>query len=291
MQKHKNNTIKTTICNMIFTILSLHLINKAVFFIASLQSRSDKPNGTYFQWRYGNVYYEKRGTGTPLLLIHDLNTSSSAYEWNNVVQPLSEKYTVYTIDLIGCGRSDKPKLTYTNYLYVQLLRDFISQIIKQKTNVVATGLSGSFVIMACYANPDLFDKLVFVNPCDLAALNQAPNRCSRTIKFLIETPVIGTFLYNICMSKAAHLNSSDARYLFASLKGNFVNISPMHILHKITTPVLLITGNKRPDSSSILDAYCRQNVAFSKCVIANTKMLPQLENPDAFLSKIINFYS
>ena len=63
----------------------------------------------------------KKGEGTPLLLVHDLNCASSNYEWKYVVDDLSKRHTVYAIDLLGCGHSDKPKMTYTNYLYVQLL--------------------------------------------------------------------------------------------------------------------------------------------------------------------------
>ena len=49
----------------------------------------------------------KFGSGKPLLLIHDLDPSSSAYEWNQLEQQLAKDFTVYSIDLPGCGRSDK----------------------------------------------------------------------------------------------------------------------------------------------------------------------------------------
>ena len=43
-------------------------------------------------------------------------------------------------------------MIYTNYFYVQLLNDFTEKVIKRKTSVAATGLSGSFVIMAANNN-------------------------------------------------------------------------------------------------------------------------------------------
>ena len=58
-------------------------------------------------------------------LIHDLKPESSSYEWKRVVKALAKKHTVYTIDLLGCGYSDKPNITYTAYMYTQLLNDFI----------------------------------------------------------------------------------------------------------------------------------------------------------------------
>ena len=56
----------------------------------------------------GNIYYTKCGSGKPLLLIHDLHFASSGYEWESIREQLSRSYTVYTLDLLGCGRSEKP---------------------------------------------------------------------------------------------------------------------------------------------------------------------------------------
>lgn len=80
-----------------------------------------------------NVYYTKEGTGKPLLLIHDLDTCTSGYEWKQLIPFLSNKYTVYTIDLLGFGRSEKANMTYTNFLYVQLISDFIKSEIGHRT--------------------------------------------------------------------------------------------------------------------------------------------------------------
>ena len=105
--------------------------------------------GHYNDWKHGRIYYTKTGSGAPLLLIHDLHPASSSYEWSRMMKKLEKTNTVYTIDLLGCGRSDKPNITYTNYLYVQLMNEFISNVINEKTDVIATGDSLSFVVMAC----------------------------------------------------------------------------------------------------------------------------------------------
>ena len=75
-----------------------------------------------------------------------------------MIPMLKDHYTVYTIDLLGCGRSEKPNLTYTNFLYVQLISDFIKSEIGRRTDVVAVGASSSILTMACAYNPDLFDQ-------------------------------------------------------------------------------------------------------------------------------------
>ena len=105
-----------------------------------------------YQWRNGTIFFQKKGSGSPLLLIHDLNPISSSYEWNQIIDELSKSHTVYTIDLLGCGKSEKPSFTYVNYIYVQLINDFIQNIIQEKTGLVVTGESFSFAVMAARMN-------------------------------------------------------------------------------------------------------------------------------------------
>ena len=122
------------------------------------------------QLKFGNIYYQKTGSGSPLLLIHDLNHYSSSMEWDKVIDTLSREHTVYTIDLLGCGKSDKPAITYTCYLYVQLLTDFIRDIIGEKTDIVATGASVSFVTAACQNIADQIGHIILVCPESIRTL-------------------------------------------------------------------------------------------------------------------------
>ncbi len=62
---------------------------------------------SYFQYEGSQIYYEKAGTGEPLLLLHG-NTASSKM-FLPVIPAFSGKYTVFTIDFLGCGKSDRLK--------------------------------------------------------------------------------------------------------------------------------------------------------------------------------------
>jgi len=162
MKKHLKN-----IALMGITIAGVIAIsNKIVDIAANANDCLPSDKGIFYHWKYGDVYYTKTGKGKPLLLIHDLNVCSSSYEWSRVIQKLSHSHTVYTIDLLGCGRSDKPNLTYTNYLYVQLINDFIKKVIGSRTSVVATGYSLAFTVMACHMENKNFDKIIGVSPCE-----------------------------------------------------------------------------------------------------------------------------
>ena len=132
-------------------------INKAIQVSAVSKNLLAEPESLCFKWRLGNIHYTKEGSGKPLLLIHDLNPMASGHEWKQLIPLLRDEYTIYTIDLLGFGRSEKANMTYTNFLYVQLISDFIKSEIGHRTNVITSGESASIPLMACANNPDLFD--------------------------------------------------------------------------------------------------------------------------------------
>jgi len=284
--------------------------NKIIDIMADKNENLPINNGKYFCWKYGNIYYTKSGKGKPLLLIHDLNVCSSSYEWNKVVKKLSERNTVYTIDLLGCGRSEKPNLTYTSFLYVQLVNDFIKKIIGSKTTVVATGYALSFVIMACQIENNNFNKIIGVSPCDIYNLTGTPDKKRNVLKYLLDSPIIGTFLYNMETNKkkvknqiskdyfyrstlvsGEEINSyykgtktshSKGKYLFASIRSCYTNINIIPAIEKLNHSICLIGGREQPFIHDIMDEYRAHNSAIEEAYISNTKHLPQLEAPEKF---------
>ena len=201
------------------------LINKCIKISATSKNILEEPESFCYRWRFGNIHYTKSGSGKPLLLIHDLDAASSGYEWNQVVSSLSKDYTVYTMDLLGCGRSEKPCLTYTNYLYVQLIADFVKSEIGHRTDVISTGHSSALAIMACNNNPELFDKLLLINPDSILTCSQIPGKYAKLYKGFLDLPVIGTLLYHIATSKQAIRESFITQYFYNpySVRESYVN--------------------------------------------------------------------
>lgn len=304
--------IKNFVVFSSLTIVSIHFFNKFLTFISTIKELLKTETGYFYEWRFGKIYYTKQGTGTPLLLIHDLTTGSSSFEWNELISSLSKNHTVYTIDLLGCGRSDKPNLTYTNFLYVQLLSDFIKNIIGHKTDVIVTGDSAPLVVCACSNDETLFNKIIMVNPMSLYRLNEIPSKRTKLLKLLIETPILGTLFYNLYALRKnvedkfvenyffnpfkvtdAHINHyceaanlGNAKYLFASLKGRYTNINIIHALKNINNSLFIIGGSEEKDIRTTIDNYTHYNPSIEAYVLPKTKHLPQLETPKDLLEQI-----
>jgi len=300
--------LKTT---AVLSVLIL-LFNKLTFTLATMKERLFSTNKNYFNWRFGNIFYTVHGSGSPILLVHDLNCSSSSYEWHKVIDSLSQNHTVYCIDLLGCGRSDKPKITYTNYLYVQLINDFIKTVIKRKTTIMITGKSCPIAVMSCYIEPEQFDNIILINPEDIALKTKYPTKLKKLVKYFIETPVLGTFIYNLttcrgtltsyfnkkvfCHSyktrkrlveaycESAHLGGSSAKYLLSSMQAHYTNINIQHAIKQLNNNIYIIMGEKEMNQSDIIRSYIEINPSIEADIINDAKHLPQLECPDYFLS-------
>lgn len=316
MKKNKHKLLTTSILFALATGI-IYVINRLVFATAVLKNLLKSSADNYYNWRFGKVYYKKKGHGSPVLLIHDLTVYSSAYEWNKIVNELAETHTVYAIDLLGCGRSEKPRITYTNYLYVQLIADFIKNVIGEKADVIASGYSGSFTVLASYTNPEFISKIILINPPSLASLNKVPSKRSKLYKFILEFPIFGTLIYNIktCQSniqllftekylynpfsvtpemvdtyyEAAHQSLSNSKFLLSSLVAGYTNNNITHALKEINQSVTILYCEGETDSEKIAESYTTCNPAIESCMLKHAKHLPQLETPGKFL-EILNIY-
>ena len=296
------------------SITSIHVINRLHHFLCTSENLLSCSENLYYKWRFGKIKYDKKGKGSPLLFIHDLTVGSSSYEYHRLINNLTDSHEIYTLDLLGYGLSDKPSITYTNNLFEQLITDFIKNVIEKKTSVIATGSSVPFVIMACHNNPEFFDKLIFINPQSLYSQNQIPSNQTKFLKLLFETPIIGTFIYNILNTKhsfektfandyfydrskikekyilnymeAAQSSGYFAKYSFASYVGRFMNTNIIHSLKKINNSILMIGGTNKKDIETTLENYVYYNSSIELEYIPETKHLPQLEAPDKILEQI-----
>lgn len=311
------NKIITAILLSTGAAAGVSLINKYIKMSAVSRKLLSGPDPHFYKWRLGNIHYTKTGTGKPLLLIHDLNHASSGCEWDDLIPLLKENYTIYTIDLLGCGQSEKPNLTYTNFLYVQLLNDFVKSKIGRRTNVIASGASSSLVTMACGYNPDLFEKIMFINPESFSSCSQIPGKSAKLYRLILDMPILGTLLYHIASAKniieetfmeqyfydpnkvkpyyidkyfeSAHLGESP-KAIYSSTTCNYTKCSISHSLEKIDNSIYILGGSTEKDIESTIQEYTTCNPAIECSLITGTKHLPQLEKPEEVCNTVKMFF-
>src|SRR5947199_10599009 len=164
-----------------------------------------------YPWKYGDIFYQVKGASDakPLLLIHGFGPGASSYEWRKNVDALSEQFRVYTRDLLGYGLSDRSAIDYTAETYADLISDFLKEVIGKPTVVVAHGETCAYVIANAYRRPQLFERLVLVAPSPTLLEETVPGPLNTALKFLLRTPIVGQFVYNVLTSRRGIQNYYD----------------------------------------------------------------------------------
>ncbi|CAL9206976.1 unnamed protein product [Musa hybrid cultivar] len=235
---------------------------------------------TIWKWKEFDVNYLVKGKGPPLLLVHGFGASVG--HWRRNIGVLSECYTVYALDLLGFGASDKPPgFAYTMEGWAQLILDFLDEVIKKPTVLVGNSVGSlACVIAASESNGDLVRGLVLLN-CAGGMNNKAVVDDWRIklllpllwlFDFLLSQRVIASALFervkqsrenlkNILLSVYGNKDAVDED-LIEIIKGPaddkgaldaFVSIvtgppgpNPVSLMPKISIPVLVLWGDRDP---------------------------------------------
>lgn len=311
----KINKLSKVIAFSALSTAGIYFLNNHINERAVSRHLLETKSENYYKWKNLNVYYTQKGTlGSPVILLHNLNPAFSSVEWYKIEDLLAKNHRVYSIDLLGCGRSDKPELTYTNFYFVQLLIDFIKSRICEKTFVVASGYSSSIALMASAYDATKFSGLLFINPPSLGKLSQVPTKKSKIAKKILELPLIGSLVYNNIFAReaidnkliekylynpfliesnytdsfyeGAHLGNGNGRFLQASLSGNYINMNIEHALKNTPVYADILIGSAEKDSNFISRTWKRLKPDMRIYSIQQAYALPHFEQPDLTVSII-----
>lgn len=304
---------KNYLQNTLTTLAGIYAINSLIDIHARNLAERQKVTGHKYNWKHGEIFYKKKGVGSPLLLIHNLGHRSASYEWDDIIHFLAKKYTVYSVDLPGCGRSDKPKYVYTAYFYIQFIKDFINEVIKEKPDVVASRDSSEFIIMANSMENSLFNKIILINPHIYTKKEQETNSLKLSYMKLLNLPIVGTAIYNaenfstnvfrptplgykfsenslthtINAYVSSHLKNSNGKFLRASNINNFTKVYCIKQLAEADNINILIS-NTNKDLSDNLKNLSIDKITEKISELSVSGEFPHMSHPGNLYSAIKN---
>src|SRR3954467_4543763 len=100
------------------------------------------------------------GSGPAILLIHGIGDNSTT--WSTVQTKLAQRFTVIAPDLLGHGKSDKPRADYSVAAYANGMRDLLSVLDIERVTLVGHSLGGGVAMQFAYQFPHLVDRLILV---------------------------------------------------------------------------------------------------------------------------------
>lgn len=221
----------------------------------------------YYSWCHGQVHYQRRGLGDPLVLVHNVYPGASHAEFSHNLNELARHFTVYAVDLLGFGDSDAPRLKYTSQHYVDLIGDFLRDVVGGPAHVMSAGLSCAYVSDVASREPGLFERIAFVCPRSEPTGLDLPRWAASVRRMLMTAPGLGADYYETVASRhevTAYLKNCfhneravtpelvarlheyaslpGAVGPYASLLTGYLDRPLLATLPRVTNPLLLIWG-------------------------------------------------
>lgn len=286
--------------------------------IASRAAKSEQPlpgDIGYYAWVYGQVAFYRLGQGSPVLLVHNPNAGGSAWEWRKIFPELANHYTVYAIDLLGYGLSEKPDILYSGGLFADLLHDFVQDVIGQRTHAIGSALSASYLVNVAVRRPESIERLVLVNPT--GTTNNWSTAAQSVADGVLDSPLLGTSIYNSIVSKRnierelrehtyydelmatpelvqflyASSHQRGCQHAAAAFVSGKLDLPMRMAFSDLTQPVLVIWGRDAfytpvGDAADLLYRHPQARLN----IYDNCGMLPQDEKAGDFLRDVRDFF-
>ncbi len=279
----------------------------------------------YYKWKQGYIFYKVSGESKapPLLLIHSPGLAASSFEMRKIIEPLAQRYRVYTLDLLGFGASDHPTIHYCSETFIALCQDFLTDVVKQPATIVASRLSCNYAVMVAAATPHLCECLVLISPENLEGKQtQAPLLPAsiskifpgRILRMLLHGSPVQLFLYSMLSTRfilrsllrKAHpsINDVDFEYYYASthqmgaehaamelLSGN-LNVDVSQQLELLRQPILAIWGASGLNNSKYRDSqhdisWMKSNVRLA--LLPDAGLTVHEEQPERVTATILSW--
>ncbi|MEI5675514.1 MULTISPECIES: alpha/beta fold hydrolase [unclassified Nocardioides] len=104
--------------------------------------------------------FVKVGEGPALLLLHGLGCDHTT--WDPIIDALARRYTVIAPDLLGHGRSAKPRADYSLGGYANGMRDLLTLLGIDKVTVVGHSFGGGVAMQFAYQFPERTERMLLV---------------------------------------------------------------------------------------------------------------------------------
>jgi pimeloyl-ACP methyl ester carboxylesterase len=107
------------------------------------------------------VGFQAAGSGEQLVvLLHGITSTAEA--WRKVMPRLAERYTVIAPDLIGHGRSAKPRGDYSLSAYAAGVRDLLAVLGYERGTVVGHSFGGGIAMQFSYLFPEYTERMALM---------------------------------------------------------------------------------------------------------------------------------
>ena len=276
---------------------------------------------SFYDWKHGRIFYKVAGAnkpGLPLVFVHGVGAGASSFMWRKNFDALADDFRVYALDLLGFGFSDKPAtVPYSADLYVELIADFIREVVGPPVNIIASSLGAAYCVRMAEEHPELVKSLILNSSVGYDTLNSRPGMAGAAFYGLLQSPVLGTSFYNVMASErsireyarnhlfydhrrvtnrlVAHLYATShqqgAQHAIAAFLSGYLNTDTRAVFARLDQPVTLVCGKQDLTTPvSKAEALAQMNPRVRLEVFDYCRMMPEQEHPERFNTLVRNTF-
>lgn len=296
------------------TILIIILLAVVVLIIASLavgrttHEVESARDTEYLELEGDWIRYNVIGGGPPVVLVHGWLSSSAV--WEQLAQRLSQRFTVYTLDLPGFGESDKPLEGYGVRYGSRLLYAFCAHFGLTRVSVIGHDIGGDMVMKLASDHPDVVGRIVLVaTPANEEQIDLPTSLWAATL------PVVGPLFYALGRSvrpiRASWMRAfvsesedvtdemiEDSASSTPAAMSKTLSVSKREIAggrlarqsRMVRVPVLIVTGEEDqivdPQAAGVWSKSLDQSEV---CLMDECGHMPMIERTGEFNAQILAF--
>ncbi|XP_076957579.1 uncharacterized protein LOC143633116 [Bidens hawaiensis] len=167
-EKDRNGGLLSPFGYSCFTTASVadHVCSREWYRLLASRSQVDYTENystRYWRWKGHLIQYAVMGCeGPAVLLVHGFGAFLEHYR-DNIIDIVEGGNRVWAITLLGFGRSEKPNVVYTELMWAELIRNFITDVVGEPVHLVGNSFGGYFVSIVAGLWPGLARSVVLLN--------------------------------------------------------------------------------------------------------------------------------
>ncbi|MFM7371360.1 MAG: alpha/beta fold hydrolase [Sphaerospermopsis kisseleviana] len=276
--------------------------------------------GWQIRYTYIRPTYNYQNT-TPLILLHGFGASIG--HWRHNLEVLGTHHTVYALDMLGFGASEKAPANYSVELWVEQVYQFWQAFIRQPVILIGNSVGSLISLVAAATYPDMVAGVVMMSLPDPTleqeALPAFLHPVVRGMKSMIASPLLLKPLFNFVRKPEVLKRWAGLAYtnpeaitdelidilagppqdrgstrafiaLFKSSIGAEFSPSVKEILPNLTIPMLLIWGRKdKFVPPNLASEFAKYNEKLEVLYLEDVGHCPHDEAPEKVNEVILNW--
>ena len=286
---------------------------------ASDTSRLPNPLGgvrQFWTWRGSRIAYVERAAepgaaSRPMVFVHSIHAAAWSAEWRNTIPAMHGQHC-FALDLLGFGASDRPAVRYTAQLYLELLHDFLVEVVGAPALLVGSSLGGTYAIALAADYPHLVCGVVAIGPGGVSRLIHQGGAAFGIIETIFRAPALGRVFFDALVSRPsirfflkgiyAHgldetaealywlsANQPNARYAPAAFVGMQLNWDIRERIAHVACPLLIAWGAEASQTPYKESAQIRARAPHAEFAAFPSGDLPHEEAAEQFVAVLKAF--